>query len=81
MTINRSDLELIMSGLSTFPQLAEEGKLKLEGDASIIGKLQAVLVKFSADFEIMPGTSPLKHPQESDHELFEQPEAANSPGG
>jgi alkyl sulfatase BDS1-like metallo-beta-lactamase superfamily hydrolase len=81
MTINRSDLELIMSGLSTFPQLAEEGKLKLEGDASIIGKLQAVLVKFSADFEIMPGTSPLKHPQTGDHELFEQPEAANSAGG
>lgn len=81
MTINRSDLESIMSGLSTFHQLAGEGKLKLEGDASIIGKLQDVLVQFSADFEILPGTSPLQAPQTGEHDLFEQPAPASSAGG
>jgi alkyl sulfatase BDS1-like metallo-beta-lactamase superfamily hydrolase len=81
ITINRSDLELIMSGLSTFPQLAAEGKVKLDGDASIIQTLQGVLVQFSSDFEIMPGTSPLHQPPAGARDLFEQPEPASSAGG
>jgi alkyl sulfatase BDS1-like metallo-beta-lactamase superfamily hydrolase len=79
--INRSDLELIMSGLSTFPDLAGEGKVKLEGDASIIQKLQDVLIQFSSDFEILPGTLPARQPQASDRDLFEQPEPSSSAGG
>jgi alkyl sulfatase BDS1-like metallo-beta-lactamase superfamily hydrolase len=81
ITINRSDLELIMSGISTFPDLAGEGKVELEGDASIIQKLQDVLVQFSSDFEIMPGTLPARQPQASDRDLFEQPEPSSSAGG
>ncbi|MEY4354263.1 MAG: hypothetical protein RLZZ609_2504 [Cyanobacteriota bacterium] len=79
--INRSDLELIMSGLSTFPELANAGKVKLEGDASIIQKLQDILVQFSSDFEIMPGTLPARQPRAGNHDLFEQPEPASSAGG
>lgn len=81
ITINRIDLELIMSGLSTFPQLAAEGKVKLDGDASIIQTLQGVLVQFSSDFEIMPGTSPLHQTPADARDLFEQPEPASSAGG
>jgi alkyl sulfatase BDS1-like metallo-beta-lactamase superfamily hydrolase len=81
ITINRSDLELIMSGISTFPDLAGEGKVELEGDASIIQKLQDALVQFSSDFEIMPGTLPARQPQASDRDLFEQPEPSSSAGG
>jgi alkyl sulfatase BDS1-like metallo-beta-lactamase superfamily hydrolase len=81
ITINRSDLELIMSGISTFPDLAGEGKVKLEGDVSIIQKLQDVLVQFSPDFEIMPGTLPARQPQAGDRDLFEQPEPSSSAGG
>ncbi|MFN9630771.1 MAG: alkyl sulfatase C-terminal domain-containing protein, partial [Cyanobacteriota bacterium] len=81
ITINRIDLELIMSGRSTFPQLAAEGKVKLDGDASIIQTLQGVLVQFSSDFEIMPGTSPLHQPPAGARDLFEQPEPASSAGG
>ena len=81
ITINRSDLELIMTSISTFPDLAGEGKVKLEGDVSIIQKLQDVLVQFSSDFEIMPGTLPARQPQAGDRDLFEQPEPSSSAGG
>ena len=70
-----------MSGVSTFPILAEEGKVRLEGDASIVQKLQDVLVQFSSDFEILPGTLPASEPQDRKHDLFEQPEPSSSAGG
>jgi alkyl sulfatase BDS1-like metallo-beta-lactamase superfamily hydrolase len=81
IVINRSDLELIMSGLSTFQIQAGEGKVELEGDASIIQKLQDVLVQFSSGFEILPGTLPAIEPQASNRDLFEQPEPSSSAGG
>ncbi|MFM7550795.1 MAG: alkyl sulfatase dimerization domain-containing protein, partial [Cyanobacteriota bacterium] len=81
IVINRSELELIMSGLSTFPILAGEGKVRLDGDASIIQKLQEVLVQFSSDFEIMPGTLLTRSPETSDRDLFEQPEPFSSAVG
>lgn len=79
--MNRSDLELIMSGQRTFPALVGEGKVKLEGDASLVQQLQDLLVQFSPEFEIMPGTLPATPPQTGDRELFEQPEPASSAGG
>lgn len=81
ITINRSDLELIMSGLSTFPDLAGQGKVRLEGDAAIVQKLQEMLVQFSSDFEIMPGTLISQQSNASDRDLFEQPEPSISAGG
>ena len=79
--MNRSDLELIMSGQRTFPALVGEGKVKLEGDASLVQQLQDLLVQFSPEFEIMPGTLPATPPHTGDRELFEQPEPASSAGG
>lgn len=79
--INRSDLELILSGLTSFADLATEGKAKLAGDATILQNLQAMLVDFTSDFEILPGTSPAKQAQTGVRELFEQPEPANSAEG
>lgn len=79
--MNRSDLELIMSGQRTFPALVGEGKVKLEGDASLVQQLQDLLVQFSPEFEIMPGTLPATPPQTGDREIFEQPEPASSAGG
>jgi alkyl sulfatase BDS1-like metallo-beta-lactamase superfamily hydrolase len=79
--MNRSDLELIMSGQSTFPALVSEGKVKLDGDGSLVQQLQDLLVQFSPEFEIMPGTLPATPPQTGDRELFEQPEPASSAGG
>ncbi|MCP9841579.1 hypothetical protein KBY93_13175, partial [Synechococcus sp. J7-Johnson] len=79
--INRSDLELIMAGLSTFATHSGEGKVKLDGDATIVQKLQDVLVQFTPDFPIIPGTKTAMEASAENHELFEQPEPASSAGG
>lgn len=81
IVINRTELELIMTGQSTFQALAGEGKVKLEGDASILQRLRDVLVQFSSDFEIMPGTLPTSPSEGGAHELFEQPQPSSSAGG
>ena len=57
-TVNRSDLESIMGGQTTFDDLINEGKAKLEGDRLPFEQLKSRLVQFSPDFEIMPGTKP-----------------------
>ena len=81
ITIHRSDLELIMSGLVTFPELVQQGKVTLEGDAGIFDQLQSVLVQFSPDFEILPGTKTAAAAVSSEHDVFEQVEPASSAGG
>jgi alkyl sulfatase BDS1-like metallo-beta-lactamase superfamily hydrolase len=58
ITVNRSDLNRVMMGLASFDQLAEEGKAKFEGDRTIIHKLRDMMVTFTPDFEILPGTAP-----------------------
>jgi alkyl sulfatase BDS1-like metallo-beta-lactamase superfamily hydrolase len=81
IVINRRDLEQIMSGLSTFPALVSEGKVTLEGDATILQSLQELLVEFTADFELLPGTSSAPSAQAGDSDVFEQPQPASSAGG
>ncbi|MBE9227986.1 MBL fold metallo-hydrolase [Phormidium sp. LEGE 05292] len=81
ITIDRSNLELIMAGLTTFPALIGEGKAKLEGDSKVFEQLRSLLVQFAPDFEIMPGTHPAKNAISSEKDAFEQPEPANTAGG
>jgi alkyl sulfatase BDS1-like metallo-beta-lactamase superfamily hydrolase len=88
VTLNRSDLETLMMGAATFDQLVNSGKIKLVGKRAVVDQLQAMLVQFSPDFEIMPGTkvapkSPGAAPSQpppSSHP-FEQKPLANSVGG
>jgi hypothetical protein len=47
-----------MTGAAGFDQLATEGKAKFDGDRTIIGKLRDLMVIFTPDFEILPGTAP-----------------------
>jgi hypothetical protein len=47
-------------GQAGFDQLAQEGKARLEGDRTIIHKLRDLMVTFTPDFEILPGTAPLQ---------------------
>ena len=79
--VNRSDLEAIMIGRATLTALAEEGKAKLAGDTTILQTLKDVLVEFTADFDIMPGTKSALATAPAHQELFEQPEPASSAGG
>ena len=58
VTVNRSDLNRVMMGVASFDQLADEGKAQLDGDRTIIHKLRDLMVTFSPDFEILPGTAP-----------------------
>jgi alkyl sulfatase BDS1-like metallo-beta-lactamase superfamily hydrolase len=58
ITLNRSDLTGIMMGVATFDQLAAAGKARFDGDRTIITKLRDLMVTFTPDFEILPGTAP-----------------------
>jgi alkyl sulfatase BDS1-like metallo-beta-lactamase superfamily hydrolase len=53
--LNRSDLEKIMSGQTTFEKLLTEGKVKFEGDRKAFYQLRSTLTTFTPDFELMPG--------------------------
>lgn len=56
ITLNRSDLNSVMMGTSTFEALEASGKAKFVGDRSAYENLKSLLVKFTPNFEIMPGT-------------------------
>jgi len=80
ITIDRSDLELIMAGIATFPALIGQGKVKLEGDAQVLVRLQSLLVQFTPDFEILPVSKPAESVTPTENS-FEQPEPADTSGG
>ena len=56
LTINRSDLELTMTGAKTLETQIVDGTAKVQGDASILKQLASTMVDFDPRFEIMPGT-------------------------
>ena len=56
VTINRSDLETVMMGKATFDEQITAGKARLKGNRDAYEQLKTVLVHFTPDFEIMPGT-------------------------
>jgi alkyl sulfatase BDS1-like metallo-beta-lactamase superfamily hydrolase len=60
VTVNRVDLNRVMMGLATFDQLGQEGKARFDGDRSVIHKLRDIMVTFTPDFEILPGTAPTR---------------------
>jgi alkyl sulfatase BDS1-like metallo-beta-lactamase superfamily hydrolase len=56
ITINRSDLDLVMMGKKSFDDQIAAGKAKLKGDRGVYEKLKSTLVQFELGFEMMPGT-------------------------
>jgi len=58
ITINRTDLETVMMGKTTFDQQIADGKAKLEGNREPYDLLKNSLVQFEMGFEILPGTGP-----------------------
>jgi alkyl sulfatase BDS1-like metallo-beta-lactamase superfamily hydrolase len=58
LTLNRSDLELVMGGVETFEALLGDGRATFEGDIGVLGQLAALMVEFDPRFPIMPGTGP-----------------------
>ena len=60
ITLDRADLNRVMMGTASFDQLAQEGKARFDGDRTIIGKLRDLMITFTPDFEILPGTAPTR---------------------
>lgn len=56
ITVKRTDLDNVMMGLTTFEDLIASGKAKFEGDRKPYEQLKALIVVFTPDFEIFPGT-------------------------
>ncbi len=57
ITVNRSDLDWVMMGQKTFDDLIAAGKASFDGDRKPFDQLRSMLVKFTPDFEILPGTA------------------------
>jgi alkyl sulfatase BDS1-like metallo-beta-lactamase superfamily hydrolase len=70
ITVNRSDLEPVMVGKTTFDDQIKRGKAKLEGNREVYEQLKSTLVQFELGFEMMPGTK--KADAKPDLNAFEQ---------
>ncbi|MBS0319717.1 MAG: MBL fold metallo-hydrolase [Proteobacteria bacterium] len=60
ITVNRSDLDQVMMGAQSFDDLIKAGKAKFDGNRAPFDQLRALMVPFTPDFEILPGTAPRK---------------------
>ncbi|MFV1986867.1 MAG: alkyl/aryl-sulfatase [Gemmatimonadota bacterium] len=56
ITVDRDDLDTVMTGEVTFADLVADGRATMEGDAQLMAQLMATLVQFTPDFEMLPGT-------------------------
>lgn len=54
--INRTELDKVMMGVNTFEELIESGKAEFKGDRKPYEQLKSILVVFTPNFEILPGT-------------------------
>jgi alkyl sulfatase BDS1-like metallo-beta-lactamase superfamily hydrolase len=81
ITINRSDLEKVMGGTATFDQLLAEGKAKFDGDRKPFDVLRGALVRFTPDFELLPGTKPKTPAPPPKKDPFEADPPADTSGG
>jgi alkyl sulfatase BDS1-like metallo-beta-lactamase superfamily hydrolase len=58
VSVNRADLNQVMMGTASFDDLIKAGKAKFDGDRTGFDQLRSILVPFTPDFEILPGTAP-----------------------
>jgi alkyl sulfatase BDS1-like metallo-beta-lactamase superfamily hydrolase len=56
ITVNRSDLERVMTGEAKMTDLAMSGKAKFEGNPAVLKQLAGAMEQYDPLFEIMPGT-------------------------
>jgi alkyl sulfatase BDS1-like metallo-beta-lactamase superfamily hydrolase len=58
ITLNRADLNMVMMGVNSFDDLMNAGKAKFDGDRKPFDQLRGLMVSFTPNFEILPGTAP-----------------------
>lgn len=56
VTMNRSDLELVMMGRASIDSQLQAGIGSAQGNRDVFRQLDSVLVEFSLGFEVLPGT-------------------------
>jgi alkyl sulfatase BDS1-like metallo-beta-lactamase superfamily hydrolase len=81
ITVNRSDLEKVMAGTTTFDDLLKEDKAKFDGDRKPFDVLRSAMVRFTPDFEMMPGTAPKGAKKAPDQEPLQAHKPADTSGG
>jgi alkyl sulfatase BDS1-like metallo-beta-lactamase superfamily hydrolase len=81
VTLNRSDLETVMGGATSFDKLLAAGKAKFEGDRKPFDQLRSTLTGFTPDFEMMPGTKPAKAVAPPSKDPLETQHPADTSGG
>ncbi len=57
LTINRADLEKVMTGEKSLAASLEDGTAKADGDVGLLSRLAATLTTFEIGFEVLPGTA------------------------
>jgi hypothetical protein len=70
-----------MMGKATFDDLLAAGKAKIDGNRKPFDQLRDILVQFTPDFEMMPGTKPAKAAMPPSKDPFELAELGRSDGG
>ena len=58
ITMNRSELDDVMMGTTSFDEKIKQGKAKLEGNREPYDELGSMLTTFTMEFELLPGTLP-----------------------
>jgi alkyl sulfatase BDS1-like metallo-beta-lactamase superfamily hydrolase len=58
ITLDRADLNSVMMGVSSFDDLIKAGKATFDGDRKPFDQLRGLMVAFTPDFEILPGSAP-----------------------
>jgi len=56
VTIDRGDLDSVMTGETTFAALLADGTATMEGNPALLTQLMSTMVTFTPDFEMLPGT-------------------------
>jgi alkyl sulfatase BDS1-like metallo-beta-lactamase superfamily hydrolase len=75
ITMNRSDLEIMMAAQADLNSMIASGKVKLDGNLQVLAQLRSVVVEFNPVFQIMPGTvKGLKPSETAEADPFEQQE-------
>ena len=57
LTIDRSDLDMVMMGEKTMDEMIKSGAAKTNGNTEVISQLRSILDYFEMGFQILPGTA------------------------